>query len=165
MSFCVRVCHVPAKAVVSQICSRRHWRAVGGEGLSGAAYSRARADATSLAEGKALEIVRTERQRFNASVVHGAVDFLLSRCDVMSWGTRLVECDGMFHRMPALVRKRQTAKLFEEYVDILVRTFGAFIRDPAFPHLLHPVLTPACRVLPSRLLLPLGPTTAPRSNG
>ena len=96
------------------------WRAVHGKGLAGNAYKRACEDAEVLKAGKPLPVVPQQRMVYEEAVVRRAVDFLLSRCNIMSWSTRTVDVDGEFRILPSMVRKCQTKMLFSEYVDELV---------------------------------------------
>ena len=81
------------------------------------ASKQAAADAVRQAEGLPLEVERIYRCRFNIEAVEKASDFIVSPDSVpaLSWGCKVIACDGAKCKIPALFRTRNITRTYQDY--------------------------------------------------
>lgn len=86
--------------------------------MSSACFDRAKQDATSMKEGRALVKKTIRRTRFNHDLVEEALKFLLSEdfINVLSWGVKNVKLSANdVVMLPSLVRRKTRSDMFKEY--------------------------------------------------
>ncbi len=81
-------------------------------------YSQARRDKHMMGSTGRLEEFRIGRQRKQPAVVQKAVKFILhpENIEMLAWGVRVVEVDGIYIEIPMLVRRTSLRKLHKRYL-------------------------------------------------